>query len=41
VFDKLLESVQRLTPEDIDRYAQAHFVPENRVVLTLAYEAKK
>ncbi|MCS7313349.1 MAG: insulinase family protein, partial [Acidobacteria bacterium] len=40
VFEKLLDSVQRLTPEDIDRFAQAHFVPENRVVLTLAYGGK-
>ena len=39
VFEKLLASVQNLEPRDIDRFAQKYFVPENRVVLTLAYEA--
>jgi len=36
VFEKLLASVQNLTPRDIDRFAQKYFVPENRAVLTLA-----
>lgn len=35
VFDKLIASIDALTPQDIDRFAQAVFVPENRVVLTL------
>jgi len=39
VFEKLLGSVQDLTPRDIDRFAQQYFVPENRAVLTLAYQA--
>ncbi|MBI3551798.1 MAG: insulinase family protein [Elusimicrobia bacterium] len=41
--DQLLDSVQKLKPEDIDRLAQNYFRPENRVVLTLAFEpsAKK
>ncbi|MBI2955976.1 MAG: insulinase family protein [Acidobacteria bacterium] len=41
VFEKLLQSVQKLTPRDIDRFAQKYFVPENRAVLTLAYEPPK
>ncbi|MCL6480543.1 MAG: insulinase family protein [Firmicutes bacterium] len=39
VFEKLLASVERLTPRDIDQFARRQFVPEHRVVLTLAYEA--
>ncbi|MGH9803909.1 MAG: M16 family metallopeptidase [Candidatus Acidiferrales bacterium] len=39
VFEKLLGSVEKLTPRDIERFAQKYFVPENRAVLTLAYEA--
>ncbi len=38
VLDKLLEAVDAVKPEDIDRLAAAQFTPENRVVLTLAYE---
>ena len=41
VFEKLLSSVQKLTPQDIDRFAQKYFVPENRAVLTLSYEQQK
>ena len=41
VLDKLLASVQKLTAQDIDSFAQTYFVPENRAVLTLAYEAPK
>jgi len=40
VFEKLLQSVEKLTPKDIDNFARTYFVPENRAVLTLAYEAK-
>jgi len=39
VFEKLVQSVEALTPRDIENYAKKYFVPENRVVLTLAYEA--
>lgn len=39
VFEHLLGSVERLTPEDIDRFARTYFVPENRAVLTLAFQA--
>jgi zinc protease len=35
VFDKLVDSINALTPEDIDRFVQAVFVPENQVILTL------
>ncbi len=38
VFEKLLASVERLTPRDIDNFARRQFVPENRVILTLAHE---
>lgn len=38
VLEKLLASVERLTPRDIDNFARRQFVPENRVVLTLAHE---
>jgi len=41
VFEKLLQSVEKLTPKDIDNFARTYFVPENRAVLTLAYEAKQ
>ncbi len=41
VFEKLLSSVQKLTPQDVDRFAQKYFVPENRAVLTLSYEQQK
>jgi len=40
VFEHLLQSVDKLTPKDIDAFAQKYFVPENRVVLTLAYQPK-
>ena len=36
--DTLLDSVAALKPEDIDHLAQTYFTPENRVVLTLAYD---
>lgn len=39
VFEKLLDSVEKLKPRDIDSFARKYFVPENRAVLTLAYEA--
>jgi len=38
VFENLLRGVEKLTPKDIDRFAQKYFVPENRAVLTLSYE---
>ncbi len=39
--DRLLEAVEAARPEDIDRLAQAYFLPENRAVVTLAYEPPK
>jgi zinc protease len=38
VFDRLVESVRRLTPADIEAFAQQYFVPDNEVVVTLAYQ---
>ncbi len=35
VLDRMLEAVDRLTPEDIDAYARAHFAKEGRTVVTL------
>ena len=35
VFDKMVESVKALTPEDVDRFAQQYFVEGNQVVVTL------
>jgi zinc protease len=35
VFDKLVASVQALTPADVDRFARTYFVDTNRVVVTL------
>lgn len=35
VFDKMVESVKALTPEDVDRFAQQFFVDSNQVVVTL------
>lgn len=37
VFDKLIASVQALTPGDIDSFAQQTFVPENQVIVTLTH----
>jgi zinc protease len=36
VFEKMLQSVERLTPLDIESFAKKYFVPENRAILTLA-----
>lgn len=36
VLDKLLASVQELTPSDIDAFAQRYFAPSNRVIVTMA-----
>lgn len=36
VLDRLVRSVQELTPEDIDAFARDYFVADNRVVVTLA-----
>ncbi|MFQ5696404.1 MAG: M16 family metallopeptidase, partial [Terriglobia bacterium] len=30
VFEKMLSAVRKLTPKDVDRFAQRYFVPENR-----------
>ena len=36
VLDRLVRSVQELTPGDIDAFARDYFVADNRVVVTLA-----
>ncbi|MDX1582915.1 MAG: pitrilysin family protein [Thermoanaerobaculia bacterium] len=38
VLDEIVDAVMELEPEDIDEFAAAHFVPSNRVVVTMAYE---
>lgn len=38
VLDALLESVEAVKAEDIDRLARTYFTAENRVLLTLAYK---
>ena len=40
VLDKLLGAVERLEPADIDRFAQAWFTPEKRVVVTMAFKGE-
>jgi predicted Zn-dependent peptidase len=37
VLDKLLDSVQKLRPQDFDAFAQKYFVPENRLIVTLSH----
>jgi zinc protease len=41
VFEKLLASVARLEPKDIDAFARTYFLPQNEVIITLAYEEPK
>ena len=36
VFDRMIAAVRALTPADVDRFVRAHFVPGNRVTVTLA-----
>ena len=38
VFEKLVTSVERLEPRDIDAFAQKYFVPSNQIVVTLTHE---
>jgi len=38
VFEKLVGSVEKLTPKDIEAFARKQFTPENRAVLTLSYQ---
>ncbi len=38
VLDKLVAAVERLTPEDIDRYAARYFVPANKAIVTMSPE---
>lgn len=40
VLDKLVASVQALTPEDIEEFAKEYFTPENQVIVTLAYDGQ-
>ncbi len=39
VFDRLVESVNELTPGDIESVARMYFVPGNQVLVTLAHES--
>ncbi len=41
VFEKMLQAVAKLTPQDIERFARKYFVPENSAILTLAYQAPR
>jgi len=41
VFEKLLASVERLQPKDVDAFAQKYFVPQNQVIITMAGEGAK
>jgi len=41
VFEKLLASVERLRPQDVDAFAGKYFVPQNQVIITLAYAEAK
>jgi predicted Zn-dependent peptidase len=41
VFEKLLGSVERLQPKDVEAFARKYFVPQNQVIVTMAYEAAK
>jgi zinc protease len=41
VFDKLIATMRRVTPADVDKFAQKYFVPENRVVVTLTHPKSK
>jgi zinc protease len=41
VFEKLLGSVEQLQPKDVDAFARKYFVPQNQVIITLAYQAAK
>jgi zinc protease len=41
VFEKLLASVERLQPKDVDAFAQKYFVPQNQVIITMAHEGAK
>ena len=38
VFEKLVTSVERLEPKDIDTFAQKYFVPSHQVTITLTHE---
>jgi predicted Zn-dependent peptidase len=33
--------VERLQPKDVDAFARKYFVPQNQVIITLAYQAAK
>lgn len=39
--DALLSSISKVEPVDIDNFAKAHFIPENRAVVTMSYGGKK
>ena len=41
VFDRLLDSISKLTPEAIDTFAQKYFIPERQAIVTLSYDKKE
>jgi zinc protease len=41
VFEKLLASVERLQPRDVDAFAKRYFISQNQVIITMAYEGAK
>jgi zinc protease len=41
VFDNLVETVTKVTPTDVDRFAQKYFVPTGRTIVTLTYGEPK
>jgi len=41
VLEKLLASLERLRPQDVDALAGKYFVPQNQVIITLAYAEAK
>lgn len=41
VFEKMLASVERLQPKDVEAFARKYFVPQNEVIVTMAHEEGK
>ncbi len=39
VFNRLVESVNKVTPQDIESFARKYFMPNNQVLVTLAHES--
>ena len=41
VFDKLVASVEKLQPNDIDMFARRFFVSNNRIIVTMSHDAQE